>query len=88
MGIPEMQRGYTADALADPFDVGCDLFGRMHGLAEDGKGARVDDGGDDILAVGERHDGELDPQHGADLGPQGIFRHGEFLADVAARPVA
>jgi hypothetical protein len=75
----------SVDPLPDPLDVGGDLVGRVHRLAEDRESARVHDRGDDVLAVGERDDRELDPQHVAELRAQRILGHGASSAGDARR---
>ncbi|MCZ7526914.1 MAG: hypothetical protein M5U14_11345 [Acidimicrobiia bacterium] len=71
--------GPALDALPDPGDVGGDVLGRVHRLAEHGEPAAVDHRHGDVLAVRERDHRVLDAQLVAELRPQGIVGHGVAL---------
>ena len=62
------------------------MIGGVHRLAEDGESAGVDHGGDDVLAVGEGDDRELDPHHVAELGSQRILGHWALSSGFSFAP--
>jgi hypothetical protein len=68
-------KGLPVHPLADPLDVGGDVVGGVHRLAQHRESARVDDGHRHVLAVGEGDDGVLDAEHVAELGSERILCH-------------
>ena len=53
----------VADLRLDPGQVDLELLGRMGDGAEDSETTRLGDGGDDVTAVAEGEDRELDVEH-------------------------
>ena len=58
----------VADVLVDPVQFDLELFGREADRAEHPEAAGLAHGDDDVTAVGEREDRELDAQFVADGG--------------------
>jgi hypothetical protein len=85
----------SADPIPNPLDAARDLVGVGVTDSQDRERPGVDHGHHDVLAVGERDDGILDPQHVTELRPQRILSHGGLFllcragsrrAPGAARP--
>ena len=62
-----------SDLALDPGAVDLELFGRVCGDAEHAHATGLGDRGDDVAAVAEREDRELDAEHVADLGLHAVM---------------
>ena len=70
--------GLVADVLVDPVELDLELLGREADGAEHAEAAGLADGGDDVAAVGEGEDRELD----AELVAEGGVHVGQSLRET------
>ena len=75
----------VSDLVADPADVGAQLIGREAGGAEDADASGVADGGDHVLGVRERDDGNLAAVLLAQSRKQGVTHRGSPLGQGESR---